>query len=279
MDSQWAPRGQQSEVLTTTCCLSPTLVGPGNSFGGRTTIVSPQKCTAALKRGCCPALTLCGSREPDDTGAKLRFGACPAFAAPDLPAPLAPVLWLAEYAHPMVHFAASHDGLDHERDFDIVQLPFAVHVHFDANGHQYVVLKSATHHVACLISGALVTAGAVRAHFTARSVAILSASLGDLGIFVHAVLGQRPLVAADLPGPVDRVHLRDAIIAIDGERAGATRREIATVIYGAEKVADEWSSDHGRMKAVIKRDVLRGRRLVAGGWRTMVAGRTFRAEA
>jgi hypothetical protein len=234
---------------------------------------------AALKRGCYPALILCGSREPDGIGVKPRFGVCPAFAAPDLPAPLAPVLWLAEYAHPMVHFAASHDGFDHERDFDIAQLPFAVHVHFDANGYQYVVLKSATHHVACLISGALVTAGPVRAHFTARSIAILSASLGDLGIFVHAVLRQRPLIAADLPGPVDRVHLRDAIIAIDGERAGATRREIATVIYGAEKVADEWNSDHGRMKAIIKRDVLRGRRLVAGGWRTMVAGRMFRAVA
>lgn len=162
-----------------------SLTHPGwawEPFGGRTTIVSPQKCTAVLRRGCCPALKLCGSREPDDIGAKLRFGACPAFAAPDLPAPLAPVLWLAQHAHPMVHFAASHDGLDHERDFDITQLPFAVHVHFDANGRQYVVLKSATHHVTCLISGALVTAGAVRAHFTARSVAELSASLGDLGI-------------------------------------------------------------------------------------------------
>lgn len=179
----------------------------------------------------------------------------------------------------MVRFDVDHGGLDNERDFDVAQLPFAVHVHFDANGLQHVVLKSPLHDVTCLISGSLVTVGAVRPHFTARGIAGLNASLSDLGVLVRAVLGQRSHIAADLPGPVDRMRLRDAIIAFDGERAGASRRQIATVIYGLETVTNEWGDPSGRLKAVIKRDVKRGRRLVAGEWRAMVAGRTFRAAA
>lgn len=192
---------------------------------------------------------------------------------------MAPFLWLAEYAHPFVHFDADHGGIAGERDFDIAQLPFAVHVHFNADGLQHVVLKSPSHDVTCVISGSLVTVGAVRPHFTVRGVANLNASHGDLGAFVRAVLGQQPLSAADLPGPVDRMRLRDAIIAFDGERAGASRRQIATVIYGPETVANDWGDPGGRLKAVIKRDVQRGRRLVAGDWRAMLAGRTFRAVA
>lgn len=279
MVSQLAPRGRRKKVLTTTSSHSRTQVGPGKFFGDQTTIVSPQKCTAALRRRRCPALTSCIFREPGDSGATPRFGVCRAFAAPDVPAPRAPVLWLSDYAHPTVTFDADYGGLDHERDFDIAQFPFAVHVHFDASGLQHVVLKSPSHYIACLISGAIVTAGAVRPHFTMRSVAGLDASLGGLGVFARAVLGQRPVVAADLPGPVDRLRLRDAIIAVDGERAGASRRQIATVIYGLETVTREWSDPSGRLKAVIKRDVQRGRRLVAGEWRAMVARRTFRAEA
>jgi hypothetical protein len=232
-----------------------------------------------LRRGHYPGLTSFKSRERGGCVAKLRFGDCLAFVAPDSPAPTAPILWLARYAEPIVHIQADYGGRDHERDFDIARLPFAVHVHFDADGIQHVVLKSPSCDVACRISGALVTAGPVRPIFMAHGVTGLSASLGNFGAFVRIVLGQRLQVAADMPGPVDRVRLRDAIIALDGERAGASRRQIATVIYGSETVANEWGEPGGRLKAVIKRDVQRGRRLVAGDWRALIAGRTFRALA
>lgn len=74
------------------------------------------------------------------------------------------------------------------------------------------------------------------------------------------------------------MHYRNAIIAIDGERAGATRREIASVIYGHDDVDSEWGQSD-RLKAMVKRDVQRGRRLLAGGWRDLVAGRTATPRA
>jgi hypothetical protein len=158
-------------------------------------------------------------------------------------------------------------------------LPCVAHVHFDADGAQHVMLKAAGFHVAIVVSGPLVTLGPVRMHFSAGGISSLDTHIDVLGAIAHVLLQRKLTIAPDRTAISDCIHLRNAMIAIDGERAGATRREIATVIYGAKEVASKWSKDDGRMKAVIKRDVLRGRRLVAGGWRNMVAGGTFSAIA
>ena len=39
--------------------------------------------------------------------------------------------------------------------------------------------------------------------------------------------------------PITRQELRDAIIALDGQCAGASHRQTAEVIYGAEQVKEE----------------------------------------
>jgi hypothetical protein len=156
---------------------------------------------------------------------------------------------------------------------------FPIHVHFRADGTQIVVVKSPAAHVTLVVQGHLVTVGGVCLTFAATTLSGIDQHLHALGAFAHIVLKRRLSEPPDRPGEAGRIHLRDAIIANDGERSGATRREIATVIYGAEEVANRWSNDDEKLKAVIKRDVLRGRRLIAGGWRDMVAGGTFRAVA
>ena len=119
----------------------------------------------------------------------------------------------------------------------------------------------------------------VRLQFTSHGMTRLGQHIDALGALAHLLLDRRLAMPADRPGEVDRIKLRDAIIALDGERSGATRREIATVIYGAKRVAEEWSDPNGRLKAVIKRDLLRGRRMIAGGYRNLVAGGTFAIAA
>lgn len=62
-------------------------------------------------------------------------------------------------------------------------------------------------------------------------------------------------------------HLR-SLQALDGERSGASHREIAAVLFGAAAVAHRWSSD-GELRAQVRHLVRRSHRLVAGGYRRL----------
>lgn len=161
-----------------------------------------------------------------------------------------------------------------ELEFEARQLALIAHLHLDALGRQHLILKGTTAQVVLHISGPLVTTGPVHIRLLIDGLAALDHAVGLLSALSHLIHGARPSLVTDRPGRVEALKLRDALIALDGEQAGATRREIATVIYGADRVAEEWREPSGRLKAVIKRDVLRGRRLVAGGYRQLVAGGT-----
>lgn len=174
---------------------------------------------------------------------------------------------------------ADRIGPPAQLDFDIRHIPLNAHFHIDALGSQHLILKSPVFHVVLLVSGPLITMAPVRLQFASHGIAHLGPHIDALGALAHLLLGRRLAIPFDRPGEVDRIKLRDAIIALDGERSGATRREIAIVIYGAERVAEEWGDPNGRLKAVIKRDLLRGRRMIAGGYRQLVAGGTFAVAA
>lgn len=176
--------------------------------------------------------------------------------------------------------AEAHRKADwRDLEFEARRLTIVAHLHLDALGHQYLILKGTTVQVVLHISGPLVTTGPVHIRLLIDGLTTLEEAVTQLSALSHLVHGSRSSLVIDRPGRVETTKLRDALIAIDGEQAGATRREIATVIYGAGRVAEEWAHPSGRLKAVIKRDVQRGRRLVAGGYRRLVAGETSRAIA
>lgn len=70
------------------------------------------------------------------------------------------------------------------------------------------------------------------------------------------------------PGRTALLHLR-TLQALDGVQAGASQRQIATVLYGAEAVASRWHSD-GQLRAHVRRLIARGRRLMQGGYRRLL---------
>jgi len=73
----------------------------------------------------------------------------------------------------------------------------------------------------------------------------------------------------------DRAAKRDALVrmrtfaALDGAAAGASHREIATALFGSRAVAKDWTDD-GAMRAQVRHLLTRGRRLVAGGYRSLL---------
>jgi len=68
-----------------------------------------------------------------------------------------------------------------------------------------------------------------------------------------------------------RTHmLRDGLIALDCLELGMSQREIANVLYGAERVIEEWDQD--RMRDAIKYIISRAKALRDGGFRMELLG-------
>lgn len=76
---------------------------------------------------------------------------------------------------------------------------------------------------------------------------------------------------AQTPIWTKRTHmLRDGLIALDCLNLGLSQREIANVLYGADRVKDEWDQD--RMRDAIKYIVSRATALRDGGFRMELLG-------
>lgn len=80
-----------------------------------------------------------------------------------------------------------------------------------------------------------------------------------------------PSTHAHAHGRPDRIallHMR-SLQTLDGLAAGATQREVAQALFGAEAVAERWH-DLGEMRAQVRRLARRGRAFVDGGYRRLL---------
>lgn len=66
------------------------------------------------------------------------------------------------------------------------------------------------------------------------------------------------------------LHLRDYLIALDGDHNGATYRQIAQVIYGRDRVRSTWNAENRSLKDRVRRAVERGHDFMRGGYRDLL---------
>lgn len=203
----------------------------------------------------------------------------PPFVAPELFALDAPVVWLPDVERAAIPARVQLEQSLDARTFTLPLDPSRVHVHFDGCGKQIVTIERDACRVTLIVAGALVTLGPVHLQIGWLRLSDLAGSVYHLNALAHLLMAQKYFGPLRRPGPVDARHLRNALLAYDGEHAGATRRKIASVIYGEDAVVEDWSEPSGRLKAMVKRDVLRGRRLVSSGWRDLITAGTYRPES
>jgi hypothetical protein len=70
----------------------------------------------------------------------------------------------------------------------------------------------------------------------------------------------------------DRLLLRDALVVLDGRRAGVSHRDTAVVIFGVKRVRDDWSARGGWLKERMRRALSKGEKLRDGGYRRALEG-------
>jgi hypothetical protein len=200
-----------------------------------------------------------------------RRGACAAFVDPDLSAAHAYPVWLPEVASTVFRLTAIDAASPVDAGLHVPSLNNAKHILLDAAGRQHVILRAAAGSFQLTITGA----GSVIAP---RVLAVLVRSRSDIAVAARQLARLHSLLATAAVAS-NRQHrwsaqskrLRDAMIALDGRRAGATFREIAALIYGSERVTRDWPG--AGLKIRVQRDFQRGLALCNGGYRDLLAQR------
>ena len=150
-------------------------------------------------------------------------------------------------------------------------MPANTHLCIDAVGAQHFIFKTIQKRVGLRLDGSPAALGPVRLAFSSISLSGVSRAVREFSLLTDILFPDPGKAAPKARAqPTTRLQLRDALIALDGKCAGATRREIARVIYGAAAVAAEWSDPAGVMKDRVKRSIKRGEKLMDGGYRSLL---------
>jgi hypothetical protein len=135
---------------------------------------------------------------------------------------------------------------------------------------EHVLLTDGLHRLRLDVRGGTVTELPVRLRFTFDGLRSIEASLLTL----------RRLVAFDRRGTmplglfsIDRRSERwiAALRADDARGAGASQRDIAQLLFGAERVRDDWPVPSDYLRSKIRRLLRVGERMRGGGWRNLLA--------
>jgi hypothetical protein len=199
-----------------------------------------------------------------------RRGASVAFADAGLPAERAHPLWLPETGAARLHFTAEHigEGAGDRLGLRISAFANVEHVLFDAAGRQHAVLRSGGRSVQFVITGANAIIAPVALSIVLRRCRDIGCTVKEL-MELKVMLSAKPSKAGVTPPwTAETMRLRDALIALDGHRAGATLREIAIVIYGRERIDRDWPGNG--LERRLRRDLQRGRALCSAGYRDLI---------
>jgi hypothetical protein len=150
-----------------------------------------------------------------------------------------------------------------ERIF-LPSLPSLEHVLIDVTRQQHVVLRANQASVQLTIEGADLTARPSAITFLVPGFDAVAKARDQLDL-LDRVLSPNRAPSSVLPRWTMRTrNLRDALITLDGRRAGASHKEIAILIYGAEDAVAGWGVG---LRQRMQRHHSRGAALAAGGYR------------
>jgi hypothetical protein len=141
-------------------------------------------------------------------------------------------------------------------------LPALKHIVIDPDGRQHLLLRANGAVLQLMIEGADIATAPVTITFLVRGLNSIARSAEQLNL-LRRILS--PARSRSLPAWTPRTqNLRDALITLDGRRAGASYREIATIIHGAKRVAENW---HKGLRERMRRHYTRGFELSASSYR------------
>ena len=188
------------------------------------------------------------------------------FVDPALPAPDAPFRWLPDFGAAELDALARPARPGEPAELILADLRCVRHVVVLADAEEYLLFRTTAASLALRLLGASSLCHAVRLTFQVNGLAAMSTTATKL-------LSLSDLLVAS-PRWVKRSRrqncFRDALIALDGHAVGATYRDIATVVTGAQPASADWSKTSRSLKDRLHRALKAGCMLRDCGYRTLI---------
>jgi len=146
-------------------------------------------------------------------------------------------------------------------------IPSVEHILIDAAGCQHVALRGNRAAIQLTITGTDITAHPVALTILVPGIAAIGRACDQLDTLRRILSPAHSRYPPDSAWTTRTENLRDALITFDGRRAGASHREIATFMYGARKVAEDWDAG---LRERMQRHYNRAAQLAAGGYRDLL---------
>jgi len=190
-----------------------------------------------------------------------RIGSYAFFVDPSLSALDAPVAWVTDTGIATLSAIATRAAVASSADLNLSTLTCIRHIVFERGDVERLLIHTTDAAIAVILRGDRIIKTPVDVVFHIDGLA-RAHSAGAVLMALPRVLTGPPRQAVK---SVRRNLLRNALIALDGRRAGASYREMAAVAFGRTKTAVAWTSPSRAMKDQMFRAHDRGIELAGGG--------------
>jgi hypothetical protein len=191
-------------------------------------------------------------------------GASIPFADPKLPAPKAGVCWTIGTALPALDAIARRSTCT--PDLSLQGHVAARHMIVGPKREEHVLLRDAESAVTLRVEGARVCLRDVDVTFLIEGVPNPITVATRFHMFNRLIIS--PRLSAQRSR--SRIFMRDALVALDARQLGATYRETAVLIHGAQRARAAWSSTSTAMKERMRHLLARGQALRDGAYRSLL---------
>ncbi|HTM81556.1 DUF2285 domain-containing protein [Asticcacaulis sp.] len=157
----------------------------------------------------------------------------------------------------------------HQDAFDIARYPDMAGLLMDDNGHEVLLLCDGPRQIQLEVANGTLTAGPVRLHAMITGFDHMPSKAQTLlRLDAFQRLGRFPKTL--FPPERGAVKWAKALRAFDGAQTGANHKEIATQVFGAGIVQDEWNGRSDFLRARVQRLIKYARKMVDGGYKQLL---------
>jgi hypothetical protein len=193
---------------------------------------------------------------------KRNIGAFAPFADPLEASPHADVFWSPDAVTLALRGTAFRQTMS---EVDLVSIPAVKRLFIAAKGSQHLEFISEQRSLAVILDGTPVAVAPARVVFHVEGFERLEPARHGFALLNDFLRERRHRLSQNWT--TTSLTVRDALVALDGHRVGASYRDIASVIFGAARVKEAWRSEGNELKDRIRRVLKRGLALSAGAYR------------
>jgi len=197
-------------------------------------------------------------------------GGCTFAEHPDRAAPSARIIWHADLDPGTIGVAAVPADPADPDSLRLEHLAPWLAIALGPDGREHVVLSDGWRHIRLDIEeGRLTGEEAVLLHYRLRGLASAETRLLPLRRLL-SLCRHRRFARSLFPRDPQIGHGIEVLRVHDALRDGASQREIATVLFGADRVDHDWNGSSDSLRSRVRRMVREARSMALGGYRQLM---------